>query len=165
LFAIICHQNEKIRVFIVDDHPIMRTGIAALIASSKEMVSVGQAATGEEAVEKHALCRPDVRLIDLRLPGISGVETIRRIRGTSPDARFIVLTMYEGDEGERSNSGCHHGIAAWIDPRLSPLCKGQRMTEKIVCEYIHSTHCSRPTALAGTSKAMRVSGNHGKPAH
>ena len=74
---------ERLKVLIVDDHPIMRTGIAALIDSSKKMASVGQAATGEEAVEKYALCRPDVTLIDLRLPGISGVETIRRIRATS----------------------------------------------------------------------------------
>lgn len=76
----------------------MRIGIAALISSSREMVTVGQAGSGEEAVEKHGLFKPDVTLIDLRLPGISGVETIRRIRKVNPDARFIVLTMYEGDE-------------------------------------------------------------------
>lgn len=89
---------EKIKILIVDDHPIMRTGIAALIASCGEMVSVGQAATGEEAVEKHALYKPNVTLIDLCLPGISGIETIRRIRRTTPDARCIVLTVCEGDE-------------------------------------------------------------------
>jgi DNA-binding NarL/FixJ family response regulator len=76
----------------------MRIGIAALIASSSEMVTVGQAGSGEEAIEQHALRKPDITLMDLRLPGISGVETIRRIRSTSPEARFIVLTTYEGDE-------------------------------------------------------------------
>ncbi len=76
----------------------MRVGIAALISSSKEMIAVGQAGTGEEAIEQHALLRPDVTLMDLRLPGLSGVETIRRIRSRTPDARFIVLTTYEGDE-------------------------------------------------------------------
>jgi DNA-binding NarL/FixJ family response regulator len=89
---------KRIKIFIVDDHPIMRMGIAALISSSREMLSVGQAGSGEEAIEKHALCKPDVTLIDLRLPGISGVETIRRIRLKYPNARFIVLTTYEGDE-------------------------------------------------------------------
>ncbi len=89
---------KRIRIFIVDDHPIMRIGIAALIASSREMLSVGQAGSGEEAIENHPLCKPDVTLMDLRLPGISGVETIRRIRLKNPDARFIVLTTYEGDE-------------------------------------------------------------------
>ena len=89
---------KRIRILIVDDHPIMRIGIAALISSSKEIVSVGQAGSGEEAIEMHGLCKPDITLIDLRLPGISGVETIRRIRLKNAQARFIVLTTYEGDE-------------------------------------------------------------------
>lgn len=76
----------------------MRIGIASLVSSSREMISVGQAGSGEEAIEKHPLCKPDITLIDLRLPGISGVETIRQIRLKDPSARFIVLTTYEGDE-------------------------------------------------------------------
>jgi DNA-binding NarL/FixJ family response regulator len=87
-----------IRILIVDDHPIMRVGISALLASSSETETVAQAGTGEEAIELHALHHPDITLMDLRLPGISGVETIRRIRSQSPAARFIVLTTYEGDE-------------------------------------------------------------------
>jgi DNA-binding NarL/FixJ family response regulator len=89
---------DPIKILIVDDHPIMRVGVAALISSSKEMVAVGQAGSGEEAIEQHALLHPDITLMDLRLPGIGGVETIRRIRRVSPEARFIVLTTYEGDE-------------------------------------------------------------------
>jgi DNA-binding NarL/FixJ family response regulator len=89
---------KRIRILIVDDHPIMRMGIAALISSSHAMISAGQAGSGEEAIEMHTACKPDVTLIDLRLPGISGVETIRRIRSKNPNARFIVLTTYEGDE-------------------------------------------------------------------
>jgi DNA-binding NarL/FixJ family response regulator len=87
-----------IRILVVDDHPIMRVGIAALIDSSKEMVCVGQAGSGEDAIVQHARLHPDVTLMDLRLPGIGGVETIRRIRSVAPKARFIVLTTYEGDE-------------------------------------------------------------------
>ncbi len=87
-----------IRILIVDDHPIMRVGITALIASSSEMETVAQAGSGEEAVTLHAQHHPDITLMDLRLPGISGVETIRRIRMVSPKARFIVLTTYDGDE-------------------------------------------------------------------
>jgi DNA-binding NarL/FixJ family response regulator len=89
---------SSIRILIVDDHPIMRVGISALLASSKEMEVVAQAGSGEEAVKLHALHHPDITLMDLRLPGISGVDTIRRIRIQSPKARFIVLTTYEGDE-------------------------------------------------------------------
>jgi DNA-binding NarL/FixJ family response regulator len=91
-------QMAPIKILIVDDHPIMRVGIAALISSSKEMACVGQAGSGEEAIEQHAALMPDITLMDLRLPGIGGVETIRRIRQGSPEARFIVLTTYEGDE-------------------------------------------------------------------
>ena len=87
-----------IRILIVDDHPIMRLGIAALISSSSEMVCVAQAGSGEEALGMHSACAPDITLMDLRLPGMSGVETIRAIRHRSPRARFIVLTTYEGDE-------------------------------------------------------------------
>ncbi len=87
-----------ITILIVDDHPIMRMGIAALISSSKEMVCIGQACSGEEAIGQHSALKPDVTLMDLRLPGIGGVETIRRIRLKVPESRFIVLTTYEGDE-------------------------------------------------------------------
>lgn len=87
-----------IRILIVDDHPIMRIGIAALIASCDGMVCIGQAGSGEEAIRLYTDHKPDITLMDLRLPGISGVETIRRIRSIAPAARFIVLTTYEGDE-------------------------------------------------------------------
>jgi two-component system, NarL family, response regulator len=89
---------SSIRILIVDDHPIMRVGITALLASSKEMEVIAQAGSGEEAVKLHAQYSPAITLMDLRLPGISGVETIRSIRRRSQKARFIVLTTYEGDE-------------------------------------------------------------------
>ena len=89
---------SSIRILIVDDHPIMRVGINALLASSKEMEVIAQAGSGEEAIKLHAQYSPDITLMDLRLPGISGVETIRSIRSQSSKARFIVLTTYDGDE-------------------------------------------------------------------
>lgn len=92
------NKMAPIRILIVDDHPIMRVGIAALISSGKEMECVGQAGSGEEAIEMHARLKPDITLMDLRLPGMGGVETIRRIRAAAPKSRFIVLTTYEGDE-------------------------------------------------------------------
>ena len=91
-------NSEKIRVLIVDDHPIMRVGIAAIINGRADMITVGQAGTGEEAVALFEQCRPDITLMDLRLPGMSGVEAIRTIRGKHPEALFVVLTTYEGDE-------------------------------------------------------------------
>ena len=91
-------EKQPIRILIVDDHPIMRVGISALIASCKDMEAVAQAGSGEEALTLHAAHLPDITLMDLRLPGIGGVETIRRIRARNPKARFIILTTYEGDE-------------------------------------------------------------------
>ena len=91
-------NSEKIRVLIVDDHPIMRVGIAAIINGRADMITVGQAGTGEEAVALFEQCRPDITLMDLRLPGMSGVDAIRTIRGKHPEALFVVLTTYEGDE-------------------------------------------------------------------
>lgn len=133
---------KRIRIFIVDDHPIMRTGIAALIASSREMISVGQAATGEEAVEKYALCKPDVTLIDLRLPGISGVETIRRIRGTNPDSRFIVLTMYEGDED------IHQAMEAGASGYLVKGLPQEMLVSAVRCVYEGGCYLPLPMSQA-----------------
>lgn len=90
--------SECIRVLVVDDHPLMRVGIAAIIDARAEMTVVAQAGSGEEAVRLYNLHKPDLTLMDLRLPGGSGVEAIRNIRAKSPTARFVVLTTYEGDE-------------------------------------------------------------------
>ncbi|MDR3799860.1 MAG: response regulator transcription factor [Terracidiphilus sp.] len=87
-----------ISILIVDDHPVVLLGVGALIAASKNMELVAQARNGEEAVRLHQLHHPDITLMDLRLPGINGVEAIRQIRNRDPRARFIVLTTYEGDE-------------------------------------------------------------------
>lgn len=90
--------DKKIRVLVVDDHPIMRVGIAAIIQATPDMTTVAQAGSGEEAIELFEKHLPDITLVDLRLPGISGVEVIRTLIARHPDARFAVLTTYEGDE-------------------------------------------------------------------
>lgn len=87
-----------IRIMLVDDHPIVRIGLAALIGTLPGMETVAQAGNGREAIALHREHRPDVTLMDLRLPDLSGVEVIREIRKESPESRFIVLTTYEGDE-------------------------------------------------------------------
>ncbi len=91
-------SHVKQTVLIVEDHPIMRVGIAAILQGSIDMVVVAQAGSGEEAVTLFNTHLPDITLMDLRLPGMSGVEAIRTIRATHPSARFVVLTTYEGDE-------------------------------------------------------------------
>ena len=85
------------RILMVDDHPLLRDGVAAVIASQTDMSVVAEASNGEEAVEKFREHRPDITLMDLQMPGISGEEAIRRIVSEFPEARIIVLTNYSGD--------------------------------------------------------------------
>jgi two-component system, NarL family, response regulator len=91
-------EAAKIKILIVDDHPIMRVGIAAIIDATPDMTAVAQAGSGEEAIDLYEKHLPDITLVDLRLPGMSGVETIRAITARDRDAKFVVLTTYEGDE-------------------------------------------------------------------
>jgi DNA-binding NarL/FixJ family response regulator len=90
-------ETIPIRIMTVDDHPIFREGIRAILATQTDMDLVAEAATGAEAVSQYELHRPDITLMDLRLPDISGLEAITRIRERFSLARVIVLTTYKGD--------------------------------------------------------------------
>lgn len=89
---------RRITVLCVDDHRIIREGLRMIINSEPDMVVIDSAATGREAVTRYRQYAPDITLMDLRLPDISGVDAIREIRQLDADARIIVLTMYTGDE-------------------------------------------------------------------
>jgi DNA-binding NarL/FixJ family response regulator len=89
---------KAVSLMVVDDHPFHRMGIMALIGTRDDMVVAAEASTGEEAVRLFEVHRPDVTLMDLRLPGMSGVDAIRKCRQIAPESRFIAMTMYEGDE-------------------------------------------------------------------
>jgi len=89
---------SKFGVLVVEDHPIMRMGIAAIIDAQPDMKVCGQAESGGDAVRLFHERKPDVILMDLRLPGMSGLDALRAIRKDDPSARCVVLTTYEGDE-------------------------------------------------------------------
>ncbi|MGC2555740.1 MAG: response regulator transcription factor, partial [Candidatus Sulfotelmatobacter sp.] len=126
----------------VDDHPLIRVGIAAIVNARADMTVVAQAGTGEEALELFRRNKPDVTLMDLRLPGIGGVEAIAAMRTTRPDARFIVVTTYDGDED------IHRALEAGAQ---GYIIKG--MPYQTLVEAIHRVHLGKrflPPPVANT---------------
>ncbi|NNC10626.1 response regulator transcription factor [Planctomonas sp. JC2975] len=90
-------SDETISVLVVDDHPVVRDGLIGMISSDPGLVVVGEAGNGDEAVTACETLRPDVVLLDLRMPGSGGVDAIRTLRGRGDDTRILVLTTYDGD--------------------------------------------------------------------
>jgi DNA-binding NarL/FixJ family response regulator len=90
--------SDPFSVLIVDDHPVVRMGLAGLLSARPELKLVAEAANGDEALQHYTRCRPDVVLMDLRMPGMDGVATIEAIRGLDPAARIIILTTFDGEE-------------------------------------------------------------------
>jgi DNA-binding NarL/FixJ family response regulator len=123
------NSDRKIGILVVDDHPIMRLGVAAIIAAQPDMQVSGQAGSGEEAVRLFKKHQPDVTLMDLRLPGMSGLEALREIRHLNPSAKCVVLTTYEGDED------IHQAMAAGA---LGYLIKG--MSHETLVDALRRVH-------------------------
>jgi DNA-binding NarL/FixJ family response regulator len=90
-------DSVPIRILIVDDHPLLREGIAALVSGQSDMTLVAECSNGREAVQAFRTHHPDVTLMDLQMPEMGGLDAISAIRGEFPDARIIVLTTYSGD--------------------------------------------------------------------
>lgn len=115
--AVVSKPN-RIRVLSVDDHPLLRAGIAAIIDSQDDMVMVAQASTGREAIRLFREHRPDVTLMDLRMPDLSGIDALIAIRNEFPDARVVMLTTFEGDvEIQRSLAA---GARGYVLKNLPP---------------------------------------------
>jgi DNA-binding NarL/FixJ family response regulator len=119
-------QSEPIRVLCVDDHPVVRKGIAALLAGEPDTVLVGEAANGKEAVDLFRRLRPDVTLMDLRMPQLDGITAVRQIRAEFPDARIIALTSYDGDQD--------------IYQALEAGVRGYLLKETVHAEMIRAIH-------------------------
>ena len=131
---------SPIRLLVVDDHHVVRSGFTALLRTVEGLEVVAEAGNGEEAVAMHHEHKPDVTLMDLRLPRMSGVEAIQKIREANEDARIIVLTTFDGDED------IYRALQAGAK---GYLLKGTSVEELI--EAIHAVHQGRsriPSAIA-----------------
>jgi DNA-binding NarL/FixJ family response regulator len=129
-------EHSNISVLCVDDHRLMREGIVRIIELDPSVTVVAEGATGEEAVERFLQYRPDVTLMDLQLRGMNGLQAIRAIRQLQPDARIVVLTMYEGDES------IYHALQAGA---MGYLLKDSVPEDLIrVIREVHAGHRSIP---------------------
>jgi DNA-binding NarL/FixJ family response regulator len=135
-------SSAGIRVLCVDDHPSVRDGLSAIIDLQPDMTLVGEAATGQEALQQFRSLRPDITLLDLRLPDISGFDVIRKVRAEAPNARIIVLSSFEGDADIRR--ALDAGAQGYV-------VKG--MVREELLDVIRSVHAGKkrlPAAVAQT---------------
>jgi len=141
---------EAIRILIAEDHQVVRQGFIALLGMVEGFTVVAEAANGAQAVELYRRHRPDVTLMDLRMPGLGGVETILTIRKEFPEARIIVLTTFDGDED------IFRAIQAGAK---SYMLKGMSVDELIdAIQTVHRGRSRIPAAVADRL-AERLSGN------
>ena len=117
-------DTRPITVLIADDHPLILSGLAALIRAEPDLALAGEASDAGAAVEHYLRLRPDVMLVDLNMPGGGGVEAIRKIRALVPDARIVILTTYDGDED------VHRGLLAGAS---AYLLKQSGLDEVVQC--------------------------------
>jgi DNA-binding NarL/FixJ family response regulator len=133
-------NSEVIRILAVDDHQLLREGIAAVLDGQEGMKLVGQASSGREAIESFRRLRPDVTLMDVRMPDISGIDAIAAIRSEYPNARIIVLTTYSGDV--QAAAALRAGAAGYLLKSL--------VTKELI-ETIRAVHAGKrrvPPAIA-----------------
>ena len=136
-------MTSGIRVLVVDDHEVLREGIAAILAPEHKLEIVGTASNGLEAVEQHERLRPDVTLMDLQMPAMDGLEAILKIREKTPKARIVVLTTYRGDvQAVRAlkAGACGYLLkSSLIDDLLTAICTvhaGQRYIPAEIAQEI-----------------------------
>src|SRR5262249_40569409 len=132
--------SNAIRILVVDDHPLFRQGIGAILATQTDMCLVAEASNGREAIEQFRAHRPDITLMDLQMPEMNGLDAIIAIRGEFSDARIIVLTTYAGDV--QILRALQAGARAYLLKNL---------LDKELLETIRSVHAGKKTLSAEAS--------------
>jgi DNA-binding NarL/FixJ family response regulator len=125
---------------IVDDHEVVRDGVAAILAGEPDMAIVGEASNGQDAIRLFRTARPDVTLLDLTMPGMDGIETIRAIRREFPESRFIILTVHSGDDDIR------RALEAGAKAYLLKTAPGPELVEAVRGVHAGLRHLSREAA-------------------
>ena len=145
------NRKDKIRVLSVDDHPLLREGIAAIINNQDDMIMVAQASTGREGIHLFREHRPDVTLMDLRMPDLGGIDALSAILAEFPEARIVMLTTFEGDvEIQRSLAA---GARGYVLKNMPP---------KELAEAVRQVHAGRkriPQEIA-TQLAEHIADEH-----
>ena len=126
------NTSRQIRILTVDDHPVLREGIAAIVAAESDMTVVAEAGNGSEAIEQYRVHRPDITLMDLQMPLMSGTDAIAAIRADFPNARIIVLSTYSGDA--QAVRALNAGASGYLL---------KSMVRKELAETIRSVHAGR----------------------
>lgn len=133
-------MSEPIRIMIADDHHIVRQGLVALLKTISGFEIVAEAADGKQAIDRFEQCQPDVTLMDLRMPHVSGVEALSHIRSKYPQARVIVLTTFDGDED------IYRAIQAGAKGYLLKGMSGEELVDAI--RAVHAGKTRIPSAIA-----------------
>ena len=139
-------MSEKIRILVAEDHLVARVGVTTIVNMQPDMTVVAEAANGQQAVEMFRQHQPDVTLLDLRMPGMGGVEAAIAIRSEFPEARMIALTTYGGDEDIR------RALAAGVQAYLTKDVLHDELLKAIRAVYAGQTYL--PAAVAASLAAQ-----------
>jgi DNA-binding NarL/FixJ family response regulator len=163
-------EHQTIRVVSVDDHPLFREGITRIVADQPDIAIVAEAATGRDAIEQFRRCRPDVLLLDIRLPDMSGIDVLSTIRTEFKDARALMLTTAEGDvEIQRAlQAGARGYLLKSASPRdlmdaIRKIHAGRKVIPPDVASQLAS-HLAEPTLTTREVEVLRhiIGGNRNR---